>query len=53
MVFHAPEPIKLMPVGSHQKFWIHPIKAKHRARFQQFWSEEVARMNSSDPAILA
>jgi hypothetical protein len=42
MAFHYPDPVKLVVVGRHQRFWEHPVKGE--PRWKRIWGRETARM---------
>lgn len=43
MAFYNPEPIKLVCIGRHQRFWEHPVKGE--PRWKRIWARETARMS--------
>lgn len=43
MVLHSPDPIKFLIVGTHQKFWEHPVKVDHQEQWNEILEREKAR----------
>jgi hypothetical protein len=48
MVFHFPEPLNLVLIGQHQRFWAHPVKLRHVAEWDRIWADETVRSRAME-----